>query len=321
MYNILVIGTGQLGRRHIEGLTSSKHELNIFAYDQDLEALHECNKHFNGINPQKNKSLGIETEIKSFKNKSLDLVIVATPATNRPDLLKQYFLNIDSRFWLIEKPISQSSLNLDSLLNRANQGRYFVNHWRRDIELYKKVKAQLPDCASLSIKVSGADLGIACNISHYVDLVNFLTDEIPEKVCTRHLSAKWHPSKRKGFYDINGRFAIEFSGGAILEMDSRSTFKSYEIEIQCNMPSENLTFKIDEMKGTITYQGHLETNLKPPYQSQMSGQVFDDLVNNGTCSLTPLNTAVACHKPVIKALVKHWNSTMTDVATQIIPIT
>ena len=321
MYNIFVIGTGQLGRRHIEGLTGSKYELNILAYDQDEAALRNCYEHFIGIGTRTNKNLKTTTEINFCNNKKIDLVIVATPASNRPELLNQYFSCIDSRFWLIEKPISQSILGLDKLATGSLQNKYWVNHWRRSVVMYKKIKSKLLESVPLSIKISGADLGIACNISHYVDLMNFLTNEIPKKTCTKGLSDNWHKSKRKGFYEIDGSLKIGFSKGSNLEIDSRPNLKSYEIEIHCNMPNENLTFQIDEIKGTIKYKDQFLTNLKFPYQSQMSGQIFDNLIDNGICNLTPLNTAIACHEPVIKALVKHWNSTMADVSTSTIPIT
>lgn len=321
MYNILVIGTGQLGRRHIEGLTGSKYELNIFAYDQDPKALRKCQEQLSELSGQTNKRLETINEISSLKNKKIDLVIVSTPATNRPELLNQYFGFIDSRFWIIEKPISQSLLGLDELVIASCQNKYWVNHWRRSVAMYQKIKSQLAEGGPLSVKVRGADIGIACNVSHYVDIINFLTKEIPAKISTQQLSDTWHQSKRKGFYEINGSLNIIFSSGSILEIDSRPIFKSYEIEIQCNIPNKNLTFQIDEINGTIKYEDQFISNLKFPYQSQMSGQIFDDLINDGTCVLTPLNTAVACHRPVINALVKHWNSTMTDVSTSTIQIT
>ena len=321
MYNILVIGAGQLGRRHIEGLTGSKYELSIFAYDQDVEALHKCHDHFLGLNTPANKHLEIINEISFLTNQKIDLVIVATTATNRPELLDQYFRSIDARFWIIEKPISQSLLGLDKLVSEPYQNKYWVNHWRRSVEMYRTIKSQLPADVPLSINISGSDLGIACNVSHYVDIVNFLTNEIPEKIITEYLSEIWHRSKRKGFYEVNGSLNVTFSNGSTLNFSSKPIFKKYEIEIQCNSPFKNLTFQIDEINGTIKFQDQFINNLKLPYQSQMSGQIFDDLINDGTCILTPLNTAVACHRPVITALVKHWNSTMADVSASTIPIT
>ena len=102
MYSVLVIGTGQLGCRHIEGLTKSDNEIEIFAHDKDPGATKNCYDFFQSLDTKIDKKLITTPNFESLKNRKLDLVIVATPATNRPELVTQYLSTIDSQFWIIQ---------------------------------------------------------------------------------------------------------------------------------------------------------------------------------------------------------------------------
>ena len=321
MYSVLVIGTGQLGCRHIEGLTKSDNEIEIFAHDKDPGATKNCYDFFQSLDTKIDKKLITTPNFESLKNRKLDLVIVATPATNRPELVTQYLSTIDSQFWIIEKPLSQSVTKLDEFAAFTLQKNCWVNHWRRLVDMYKKVKLKIPSKTPLKVKISGQNLGIACNISHYIDLINFLTSELPEEIVTRNLSDRWHLSKRKGFYEISGKLMVKFTNGSHLEVACSPISKNYEIEVQFSTQSENSIMKIDELNGTIKYKNEALDDLKPPYQSQMSGQIFDQLMKHGSCDLTPLKTSIECHRPIIGELVRHWNSTMENNITDAIPIT
>ena len=107
---------------------------------------------------------------------------------------------------------------------------------------------------------------------------------------------------------------VKFTNGSHLEVACSPISKNYEIEVQFSTQSENSIMKIDELNGTIKYKNEALDDLKPPYQSQMSGQIFDQLQSTRTCDLTPLKTSIECHRPIIGELyvtgTQQWKITL-----------
>ena len=68
------------------------------------------------------------------------------------------------------------------------------------MEWFKRIKSELQNEGPLRITVAGPDIGLACNSSHYVDLVNFVTGELPVHINISNLNANWYASKRQGFF-------------------------------------------------------------------------------------------------------------------------
>ena len=58
-----------------------------------------------------------------------------------------------------------------------------------------------------------------------------------------------------------------------------------------------------------------------PFQSHLTGTVFDQIKQQGVSDLTPFPIAANCYKSTIKALLKHWQSTSGNIQDMTIPIT
>ena len=83
----------------------------------------------------------------------------------------------------------------------------------------------------------------------------------------------------------------------------------------------NKTFKINENDGIACIFDQKPLKGKMLFQSEMTGTLFDELVANMTCKLTPLNEAIKGYGIVIEALGEHWNQNTDGKKLLNIPIT
>ena len=57
----------------------------------------------------------------------------------------------------------------------------------------------MPKNRKMKIYGTGGSWGMACNSIHFVDLLNWFSNEILESLDTSNIK-DWHPSKRLGFW-------------------------------------------------------------------------------------------------------------------------
>ena len=80
-------------------------------------------------------------------------------------------------------------------------------------------------------------------------------------------------------------------------------------------------FIIDEHECIFTIEKEIEKLGKMPFQSHLTGQVFDQIQQKGMSDLTPFPIAANCYQSIIEALLKHWQSSSGSQNDITIPIT
>lgn len=320
--NIAVIGCGNIGRRHIQGLGLSSSKIKVHVFDIVQDAIAEC-KVFCNDNVHKISNLEIKfyDMIRELGNavQFFDLVIVASTATNRPKQLELLFECIHSKAWLLEKPICQSPEELYKLIKITKGLNVWVNHFRRIVPSYKDLKEKYFKGQKINISFSGVDIGIGCNVSHLIDLVNFLTDEFPTYVDTSGLSSEWHDAKREGFKEVDGTLKFKFSSGSTMSITSSKDLKNFKIKGYFIENGKRFVF--DETEGLFTLQGKKIQFKKLPYQSELTGKIFDQIKQYGKSDLTSISLAGKCYILVIEALLSHWQSIFGQLKDRKVPIT
>ena len=318
---IAVIGCGQVGRRHIQGLGQSESKLAVNIYDRSSEMLEACKVFINEI--------ADEVGNINFSFYNLDdlgkasalyhLTILASTANERPKQIKSILSKINAKNWLLEKPLTQSENELDDLELSLSGLNVWINHFRRTIPWHQELQKLHFDNKQVEIIISGSDIGIGCNISHLVDLVNYWSEEVPINVNVSGLDDPWHHSKRKGFREVNGKLDITFSQGSTLQVISAG--KLGKLSINGKFLTTGIEFSIDETNAIALIGKDVSVKGQMMFQSQMTGMVFDQLEQTGTCNLTPLNIAAKCYRPVIEALLSHWQSTAEGLGDLSVPLT
>ena len=320
--NVAVIGCGQLGRRHIQGLGKSSQKIMVHVYDIAPESLDFCKAFVTDVAADiSNLEFTFYNDLVRLGSAiaKYDLIIVASTADERHTLLGQLISLAQSRHWLIEKPLSQSPAELDKLTAMLPKNGVWVNHFRRVVTWHQNLQLVF-SCKKINqITVKSSYIGIGCNISHFVDLVEYWTSQTPVTVDVSGLDDEWHDSKRPGFKEISGTLRIVFSGGTTLLVVSDDAAPKTIIE--GIFGDVNHSFSIDEGEGTVTIDGVKGDDGRLQFQSELTGMVFDDLDQTDSTDLTSYAIAAKCYHPVITALLTHWQGTTAGANKEIVPLT
>lgn len=320
--NVIIFGCGNIGIRHIQGLSKSAHLIKVFAYNPNRHAIFEFKKLYESLsNTASNLKITWFHDLERLltERTQFDLAIISSTAYERTSTLEKCFENFESKYWVLEKPLTQSSKALKKMHDICGDKKVWVNHPMRSTEWFKRIKSVLQKEGPLTITVAGPDIGIACNCSHYVDLVNFFTGELPVQIDISNLIANWHASKRKGFFETDGELMVTFDNGTRLSVISNDHEKSLLIEGKKVKTGDR--FFIDEEAGIAHLPGGVTITGRKDFQSELTGKYIDQLVLRGDCDLPTLELAIRCYSPIIKALTRHWQLVYPNDIRDSIPIT
>ena len=223
--SVLVIGCGNLGRWHIKGLETSKDDVVVDVVDFSQKSIDELKKAIasgiiDGQKVQVNDCSSVE-KCSNGPRKNYDLVILATLATARARL-NMFVQTFHFHGIVLEKPIEQSASNID-IIEKALSGRAaYVNHARRLMPWHQQIKRRIGASSPIELYFNFSSLGIACNMSHLIDLVNWWTGEVPKEVDLSGLENKWFPTKRPGFWEVKGKVVIKFNNGSMLVVNDNT---------------------------------------------------------------------------------------------------
>lgn len=300
----LIIGVGNIGLRHIQGLTNlSSNNLEFYLYDTN----NIYNERFNNeIKNLKNKhTIKDIKNLKDVSNIFFEISIISTTASNRLEILTKINKLIQTKYILLEKPISQSIYELQDLKKICNKNT-FVNFPRRYCAWHKEIKEKLIKKYSNRIfkfKVLGGRIGLACNACHFIDLINFWTNQFPNKILINNLE-KWYKSKREGFYEVDGNLEIKFSDNISLLIKSLNKKKTLEIQV-FDINNNQILF-LDYDSGIAKFEDGDIIKGKMKFQSE-SSHLLLNLIKKNDENLCSLEKAIKLYEPLIEGLIHHWN--------------
>ena len=259
---ILLIGFGGIGKRHYESLIK---DIKNSVYISDLNLDFDIHETYTSRTYKVHNILSLTGE-------SFDLLILATNANIRAQMIEDLLSNINVKKIIIEKPISQSICGLKVLKEIDKNIPIYVNFPQRYYPIYKNLKELCIKC-DFNLNVSGYNLGMACNIWHYVDLVQYITESTIENV--EWSNVEWIPSKRLGFEEIDGECYIQFTNNIHLNL-STSLNKEDPLIIRIQGP-EKLDLIIENyhfMSSSIN--GFSSGDQVDVYQSNLTLEYLND---------------------------------------------
>ena len=159
-YQVAIIGAGQLGSRHLQGVLSSKLSLVVHVMDITPSSLEMSKTRASEV--KHSNELYFHTNIKGLPD-NLDLVIVATNANVRATVTKSLLGSKKVKNLVLEKVLFQKIEDYDSILKltESKGTKTWVNHPRRYQTLYKELKPKLTQIDQIDFNVYGQNWG-AC---------------------------------------------------------------------------------------------------------------------------------------------------------------
>ena len=310
MHRIAVIGAGQLGSRHLQGLARLGLQSEIHVVDPSPDSLKLAAQRF-GEMPA-NASVGAvryHARIDALP-RELEYAIIATSSDVRLAVLEGLLAHSSVRYLMLEKVLFQRVADYaragEILAN--HQVRAWVNCPRRTFRIYIQAREFFPAGSLRYFQVRGGDWGLGCNCIHYFDTLGMLTGLVPAEISTEALDKELIPSKRRGFMEFTGTLRGRFGADAEFEITSIPQSSSRTL---VTLRSERRACVIDEIAGCAFFLDEDDggawrrTEFHVPFVSEQGAIFASGILTDGTCPLPSFEDSVGYHLPIIKALGAH----------------
>tara|TARA_B100001059_G_scaffold34210_1_gene27477 strand:- start:2049 stop:3053 length:1005 start_codon:yes stop_codon:yes gene_type:complete len=324
MYKVLLIGAGQLGSRHLQGLLKFSKEQIIYVLDNSKNSLKIAKERADEIEFKHTVKY-----ISEWDNlpKELDLVIVATGASIRSTLVKKLLNICNVKNLILEKVLFQDLLSYSEIsdLIKATGTPTWVNHPRRMFEHYEDLKNKIAEIGEpVRFQVFGVNWDLACNALHFIDLISFLSGSELLNLDFGEIDNKIIKSKRPNCIELTGSISGFLQNGN--HFDISSLCGDYE-DITISVFTKSHRWIIQEGNSQkIIYLGK-ENNFNEKivpfineYQSTLTTKIINDLLINGNTKLPNYDEACSSHIPFIKRILEAYNR-FSESNTLICPIT
>lgn len=295
---ITIIGAGQLGSRHLQGLAWARTPLSITVLDRSPDTLAMARARWAEAEGPVNRH---EVKYGGVPPPDSDLAIVATTANQRDKVVETLAKLTNVGHWIIEKPLAQAPAQLDRLAAILGD-RAVVNTARRTMRWHNFIATALQGHAPFEVTVEGGGWGLACNAIHHVDLVRWWTSEEPTEIDISGLKKQWIESKRKGFSEVLGRIAIDYSGGSRLTMVCREDRAPL---VHLIRTADGHQARLSEVENVFKgFEGKVIAG-RTELQSEMTGFVADAMLAGRSVGLPSFRPIASAERMLLTALIPH----------------
>lgn len=316
MYNAAIIGAGQLGSRHLQGLKTASLPFDIWVMDNSDESLSLAEKRYDEVPAIGEKRLHLVTSIDEMPD-ALDFVVVATGSMPRASIVKSLLKHAKVKYLILEKvlfPKLDEYDEIEALLKQTGTA-CFVNCARRMFGVYHTIHHLLDD-SPITMEYDDVNWGLCCNSIHFIDIFMMLNGENKFEVDTTGLIPVIENSKRNGYVEFFGKLAITTPRGNRLFLRCR---KDGEGQEPITITTNRLRVSINESTGILDVND-IKSSFRIPYQSETTGLYADMLLKTGFCSLAPYSVSARYHRYFLKAMLDFYNEINNNHA-DILPIT
>lgn len=317
MYNAAIIGAGQLGSRHLQGLKTSSLPFKIWVLDNSEESLSLAKQRYDSVQQIGDKEIYLVTKIERLPE-NLDFVVVATGSLPRASLLKALLSHSRVRYMVLEKVLFPRLAEYEEIaqLIKEKGVKCWVNCVRRLFGVFHQVELSLTG-NPIKMQYEGAEWGLCCNSIHLIDLFMMFTREDKYTLDTSNLLPEVVDSKRKGYIEFFGTIKAKTPKGSCLTLICNKDKSDNDSVI--SIKDGNNVILIDEGKSTLTING-IQSSFRLPYQSETTGIYADMLLKTEYLPLTTFDISARYHKEFISKMLDFYNS-LRDEKTDLLPIT
>jgi len=320
---VVIVGFGNIGFRHFQGLIKDCRNLKIHIVDRDPKAICRISKDMFEEIESRNIGITFASDYKDLES-SFDYAIVATQSNVRFDVLQELLRKTTPNSILLEKVLFDRREQYDASIELVDSMKIDtrVNCWRRIFPSYIRAKEffDITESRVCSIKISGGDIGLGCNGVHFFDLIAFFSGETVF-ITKTSLDPGVVASKRSGFMEFSGQ--LEGVSGTLEFVINSKRDNDQQVIVELVSQDKKVTVK--EASNEIVLQNILTSDeviekLRTPFLSDVSGKIANALLCGESAGLPSLREASATHKLLLDVLSKHAAKTV-DIADGVYPVT
>ena len=293
--NILVVGFGMMGCRHVQALLEEKGKFQVHVLEPSQKNIQ--------INTTR---IGACIEdCLWYTNLSdipkIDLAIVATSSSPRFNIVKT-LIDSGCKYFLLEKIVFQSINQFAEILAlvKSTGVNIYCNFVNRYFAAYSDIKNLLKPCLPIEIRVYGNSFGLGCNAIHYIDIFQYITSCNYLSLGTYLVSNLENENKRGIQYrEFAGTINFSTSKGDSLSIIADPDFMG---GITINIRQGNLEFLLSEQSQKLYSIGMNFSNLSDfiiTPTSKLSNKIALEILE-GNCKLTKLEDTICAHELLFK---------------------
>lgn len=304
---IAVVGAGQLGSRHLQGMARLTIPCEFHIIDPSEASLVLARQRFDEVARDSGHTLHLHRDASTLPP-TLDHLVVATTADVRLAAMRAVLEGRSVRHALLEKVLFQRVHDLDeaqTLLMQAGTVTW-VNCPRRLFPIHVRLREFFAADPLQHLDVRGGNWGLGCNSIHFIDLIAFLTGRDDVEVDTRRLDPALLASKRAGFSEFSGTLSGR-CGSASFDLTS---LREAGAPLLLSMRAGRRSAIVDESAGRAFLHdpdgaGWETVEARSPLMSEMAAGITAAILAGDGCALTPYARSAAYHRPLLKALIAH----------------
>lgn len=322
--NIILIGAGQLGSRHLQSMANVDiSNVNIDVVDPYQVSLDIAKERYLEVS-KRNQTINFFKSTNDTKNSEYDIAIVATNSNIRAIVVKELLSVKVVKNMILEKVLFQKEheyYEIEKLIN-DKQIKTWVNHPKRSFPFYKTIKEKLQNAKEINFSVSVGNWGLACNVLHLLDTFEYLCQKSLTQIELDKLDKKVISAKRESYLEINGLLTGSLGNAKfqIKHMENNSP-------IQILISSDVCNIFIDEKNGKYSVSMK-ENNWKSEvtdekivyFQSELTKSLIVDINLKGICDLPTYEESMKLHLKFILPLQEFINK-YSDKKYDFCPIT
>lgn len=317
MTNVLVVGFGMMGCRHVQALLQRKGEMNVFVLEPSTRVIEE---NLMRIGATKEDCAWV-TNISEIQA-GIDVAIIATSSSPRYGIVSS-LIEKGIKYFLLEKIVFQSEEQFNNVLKVAkeNDVKLYCNFVNRYFKPYRDIKShiQYVGCSDVQMTVMGGPFGLGCNAIHYVDIYQFITGNDEINVKTSDVSIMDIENRRGSQYkEFKGKIHVSDQYQKSLFIISDENFQGGVI---ITIIAGGKTFILSEQTQQV-YESDGKTTMNYDFEiiptSKLSALIVEEIIS-GKCKLTKLGETKSAHF----SLFNVFNRILTGnhSSTMICPIT
>jgi predicted dehydrogenase len=324
MNRIAIIGAGQIGSRHLQGLAPIALPIAIYVVDVSESALSTAKSRFEEV-----CSTGFKGEVHYLTQLSdlpheLDLVVIASSSRARKSIVKS-ILHHKIHFLILEKFLFDNINDYEEVEAwlLAHQIQTWVNCPRRMCQFYQNLAKELVG-QTFQFTVNGNNWGLACNSVHFLDLFALLAND--DNVALSHTHYQGIVASKRQDY-------IEFMGNIQGYSSTGSNFSFVCHDAPTSAPFITLQtprhiYLIEEGRNGKCHKKMLQPNtewevlsIELKYQSEMSYEYAHALLTKGDCELATFAASSQYHQVLLNNFITYLRLQNKDNSIASCPIT
>lgn len=298
MHRIIIIGTGNIGKRHLQAVAKLDIDYDLLCFDIFQPSLDSIAT-FCKENDLQIKNIDMTTNfsrILDFINERT-IIIVATTAKGREDILEKVVARQPLAI-ISEKPVCQRPKEYEALLQLAKDYSVpvYVNFSRHLSPHYQEIYSEIEGAQRPHISFLFSNVGFGCNGIHFLELATWLFRAETYEIIASEVTSTY-ASKRKGFSDFSGKLILRMDGGKICTVSISDDTAVDLVEVV--LPRKLYTIFETLGKKIVVDQEKKKIDVLE-FRYELCSQIMDgvllDIINGKTPMLPSIQQTHLAHK-------------------------